>query len=257
MEFRMRFARDAPSQVSPLLVSLPAALQSCSHGEKSLRERRGPAQICRPNRLPAITLDLRYYILDREVGNRSGASRLLSLLAEPAKAHEKPALANELPLSLSPDIAIKTIDGEAHTLGDFAGQALLIVNVASQCGFTPQYMGLEALHRRFRERGFAVLGFPCNQFGHQEPGDEAAIRKFCTDKYDVTFPMFAKVEVNGANAHPLFQTLKDKAPGILGTQVVKWNFTKFLIDRNHRVLRRYAPTDKPEKLAKDIEATLG
>ena len=182
---------------------------------------------------------------------------MLSLLAEPAKAHEKLALADELPLSLSSDIAMQTIDGEARTLGDFAGQALLIVNVASQCGFTQQYMGLEALHRRFRGRGFAVLGFPCDQFGHQEPGDEAAIRKFCTDKYDVTFPMFAKVEVNGANAHPLFKALKHEAPGLLGTQAIKWNFTKFLVDRQLRVLRRYAPSEKPEKLAKDIEAILG
>ncbi len=160
-------------------------------------------------------------------------------------------------MSLSPAIAINAIDGEARRLGDFAGQALLIVNVASQCGFTPQYAGLEALHRRFRERGFAVLGFPCDQFGHQEPGDEAAIRKFCTDKYDVTFPMFAKIEVNGANAHPLFKALKQEAPGLFGTQAIKWNFTKFLIDRSHRVLRRYAPTDKPERLADDIAAALG
>jgi glutathione peroxidase len=160
-------------------------------------------------------------------------------------------------MPLSPAIAINTIDGEARMLGDFAGQALLIVNVASQCGFTPQYAGLEALHRRFRERGFAVLGFPCDQFGHQEPGDEAAIRKFCTDKYDVTFPMFAKIEVNGANTHPLFQTLKEKAPGLLGTQAIKWNFTKFLIDGSHRVLRRYPPSEKPEKLSGDIAAILG
>ena len=111
--------------------------------------------------------------------------------------------------------------------------------------------------RRFRERGFAVLGFPCDQFGHQEPGDEAAIRKFCTEKYDVTFPMFAKIEVNGANAHPLFQTLKQDAPGLLGTQAIKWNFTKFLIDRQLRVLRRYAPSKKPEKLSDDIAAILG
>ena len=160
-------------------------------------------------------------------------------------------------MSLSPNIALKTIDGEPRRLGDFAGQALLIVNVASQCGFTPQYAGLEALHRRFRERGFAVLGFPCDQFGHQEPGDEAAIRKFCTDKFDVTFPMFAKIEANGATTHPLFQTRKEKAPGLLGTQAIKWNFTKFLLDRDHRVLRRYAPSDKPERLATDVEAALG
>jgi glutathione peroxidase len=160
-------------------------------------------------------------------------------------------------MPLPADIAIKTIDGDRRTLSDFADQALLVVNVASQCGFTPQYAGLEALHRRFRTRGFTVLGFPCDQFGHQEPGDEAAIQKFCTDKYDVTFPMFAKIEVNGANAHPLFKALKEEARGVLGTQAIKWNFTKFLIDRGHRVLRRYAPTDKPETLAKDIEAALG
>ena len=160
-------------------------------------------------------------------------------------------------MPLPADIFLKTIDGETAAIGSFAGQALLIVNVASQCGFTPQYAGLEALHRRFRDRGFAVLGFPCDQFGHQEPGDEAAIREFCTAKYDVTFPMFAKIEVNGANAHPLFKTLKQEAPGLLGTQAIKWNFTKFLIDRGHRVVRRYAPTDKPETLAKDVEAALG
>ena len=160
-------------------------------------------------------------------------------------------------MPLSPDIPLKTIDGEARTLDDFAGQALLIVNVASECGFTPQYAGLEALHRRFRERGFAVLGFPCDQFGHQEPDDEAAIQKFCTDTYDVTFPMFAKIEVNGANAHPLFKALKREAPGLLGTQAIKWNFTKFLVDRQRCVVRRYAPNDKPEKLSDDIAATLG
>jgi glutathione peroxidase len=160
-------------------------------------------------------------------------------------------------MPLRADIPLKTIDGDARTLGDFGGQALLIVNVASQCGFTPQYAGLEALHRRFRERGFAVLGFPCDQFGHQEPGDEAAIQKFCTDKYDVTFPMFAKIEVNGANAHPLFKTLKQEARGLLGTQAIKWNFTKFLVDTQLRVVRRYAPTDKPGTLAEDVEAALG
>jgi glutathione peroxidase len=160
-------------------------------------------------------------------------------------------------MPLPSDIPLTTIDGDARRLKDFAGQALLIVNVASQCGFTPQYAGLEALHRRFRARGFAVLGFPCDQFGHQEPGDEVQIRAFCTDKYDVTFPMFAKIEVNGANAHPLFKALKQEARGLLGTQAIKWNFTKFLVDRAHRALRRYAPSDKPETLAKDIEAALG
>jgi glutathione peroxidase len=159
-------------------------------------------------------------------------------------------------MPLPANIALKTIDGETRTLNDFAGQALLIVNVASQCGFTPQYTGLEALHRRFRARGFAVLGFPCDQFGHQEPGDEAQIKNFCTETYDVTFPVFAKIQVNGNNPHPLFKALKQEAPGLLGTQAIKWNFTKFLIDRGHRVVRRYPPTDKPEKLARDIEAVL-
>jgi glutathione peroxidase len=162
----------------------------------------------------------------------------------------------EFYMPLPTDVALKTIDGEPAALADFAGLALLIVNVASQCGFTPQYTGLEALHRRFRDRGFAVLGFPCDQFGHQEPGDERAIQSFCKDQYDVTFPMFAKTEVNGANAHPLYKALKQAAPGLLGTQAIKWNFTKFLVDRNRNVVRRYAPTDKPEKLALGIEAML-
>jgi glutathione peroxidase len=160
-------------------------------------------------------------------------------------------------MPLPSDMPLKTIDGKPVTLADFNGQTLLIVNVASKCGFTPQYAGLEELNRRFRARGFAVLGFPCDQFGHQEPGDESAIRKFCTDNYDVTFPMFAKTEVNGDNAHPLFKALKREAPGLLGTQAIKWNFTKFLVDRSRKVVRRYAPTDKPENLAADIEAALG
>jgi len=159
-------------------------------------------------------------------------------------------------LPLPADIALEAINGKATTLGDFQGRALLIVNVASQCGFTPQYAGLEALHRRFGARGFAVLGFPCDQFGHQEPGDEPTIRQFCADNYDVTFPMFAKIVVNGSNAHPLYKALKQAAPGLLGTQAIKWNFTKFLVDRNHSVVRRYAPTDRPDKLVLDIEAAL-
>jgi glutathione peroxidase len=159
-------------------------------------------------------------------------------------------------MPLPVDMPLKTIDGKAARLDDFDGEALLIVNVASKCGFTPQYAGLEALHRRFRARGFSVLGFPCDQFGHQEPGDERAIQQFCTENYDVSFPMFAKIEVNGEKAHPLFKVLKQEAPGLLGTQAIKWNFTKFLVDRNHRVVRRYAPTDRPESLAADIEAAL-
>jgi glutathione peroxidase len=160
-------------------------------------------------------------------------------------------------MSLSPDIALVAIGGEARTLGDYAGKVLLVVNVASRCGFTPQYAGLEALHRRFAGRGFAVLGFPCDQFGHQEPGDEAAIARFCADAYDVTFPMFAKVEVNGAGAHPLFAALKAEAPGLFGTAAIKWNFTKFLVGRDLAVLRRYAPTAKPVSLSRDIAAALG
>ena len=160
-------------------------------------------------------------------------------------------------MSLDPEISLTTIDGAPAKFGDYAGKALLVVNVASKCGFTPQYEGLEALQRRFGPRGFAVLGFPCDQFGHQEPGDEAEIKNFCTLKYDVSFPMFAKVEVNGANAHPLFEALKRAAPGLLGTQAIKWNFTKFLVGRDGQTIRRYAPTDAPASLAGDIEAALG
>jgi len=151
---------------------------------------------------------------------------------------------------------VKTITGESRTLADFAGKALLIVNVASKCGFTPQYQGLEALHRQYKDRGFAVLGFPCDQFGHQEPGNESEIQSFCSLTYDVSFPMFSKIEVNGSGAHPLYVHLKKAAPGILGTEAVKWNFTKFLVDPQGKVLARYAPTDKPETLAKFIEAAL-
>jgi len=159
-------------------------------------------------------------------------------------------------MPLPSSIALTTIDGKAADLADFDGKALLIVNVASKCGFTPQYAGLEDLHRRFRERGFSVLGFPCDQFGHQEPGSEAEIAKFCSLTYDVTFPMFAKVEVNGDNAHPLFKALKKEAPGVLGTEWIKWNFTKFLVDRERRMVRRYAPTDTPGSLERDIAAAL-
>jgi glutathione peroxidase len=155
------------------------------------------------------------------------------------------------------DIDLQTIDGRAEKLGAFAGKAMLVVNVASRCGFTPQYEGLEALYRRFRERGLVVLGFPCDQFGHQEPGSEAQIQNFCTSEYDVTFPLFAKTEVNGEGTHPLYRTLKSEARGLLGTQAIKWNFTKFLIDKAGHVVRRYAPTDKPENLARDIEPLLG
>jgi len=154
------------------------------------------------------------------------------------------------------DQTARTIEGVEQPLSDYAGKVLLIVNVASQCGFTPQYTGLEILWRNYRDRGFAVLGFPCNQFGHQEPGNEEEIRTFCSTKYDVSFPLFAKVEVNGANAHPLFKDLKQAAPGLLGSESIKWNFTKFLVDRCGRVVKRYGSMDTPESIAKDIEALL-
>jgi len=153
------------------------------------------------------------------------------------------------------DIALKTIAGDETTFAGVANNVTLVVNVASHCGFTPQYSGLEALYRRFRDQGFVVLGFPCDQFGGQEPGDEEEIKNFCSLTYDVTFPMFAKVEVNGDNAHPLYKALKSAAPGLLGTEAVKWNFTKFLVDRNGAVTR-YGSVDTPESFAKDIEAAL-
>ncbi len=155
------------------------------------------------------------------------------------------------------DIEVRTIDGEARKMADYSGKVLLIVNVASKCGFTPQYAGLEALEKQFSARGFEVLGFPCDQFGHQEPGDEAEIKNFCTLNYGVSFPMFAKIEVNGADAHPLYRALKKAAPGLLGTEAIKWNFTKFLVGRDGKVLKRFAPNDKPEDIAGDIEKTLG
>ncbi len=150
------------------------------------------------------------------------------------------------------DIPVTTIDGTATTLERYRGQVLLVVNVASRCGFTPQYAGLEALYRRHKEQGFAVLGFPCDQFAHQEPGDEAEIRSFCSLTYDITFPLFAKIEVNGSGTHPLYALLKRARPGLLGSEAIKWNFTKFLVDRDGSVVRRYAPTDTPESIEADI-----
>jgi glutathione peroxidase len=155
------------------------------------------------------------------------------------------------------DIDVTTIDGATQKMGDYCGKVLLVVNVASKCGFTPQYTGLEELQRRFSARGFDVLGFPCDQFGHQEPGDAAEIKSFCTLNYDVSFPLFAKIEVNGEGAHPLYRLLKKQAPGLLGTEGIKWNFTKFLVGRDGKVLKRYAPNDKPERIADDIDKALG
>ncbi|MCD9029640.1 glutathione peroxidase [Luteimonas sp. BDR2-5] len=154
------------------------------------------------------------------------------------------------------DFSATGIDGDTKALADYAGKVLLIVNVASKCGFTPQYAGLETLWRDYRDRGLVVMGFPCDQFGHQEPGDEAAIRDFCALTYDVDFPMFAKIDVNGDAAHPLWKWLKQEKGGFLGTGAIKWNFSKFLVGRDGRVLARYAPTARPESLRGDIEAAL-
>ena len=154
------------------------------------------------------------------------------------------------------DFSAKTIDGEEWPLDQYRGHPLLIVNVASKCGFTPQYAGLEALYQKYHAKGFEVLGFPCDQFGHQEPGDEAAIKNFCSLTYGVSFPMFAKIKVNGDDAHPLYRFLKDAKPGVLGLEGIKWNFTKFLIGKDGLPVKRYAPTDKPESIAADIEAVL-
>ncbi|HEY1070544.1 MAG TPA: glutathione peroxidase [Thermomonas sp.] len=154
------------------------------------------------------------------------------------------------------DFDATALDGSPQPLAQWQGKALLIVNVASKCGFTPQYAGLEALWRRYGDKGLVVLGFPCDQFGHQEPGDADEIRNFCALTYDVTFPMFAKVEVNGAAAHPLWKWLKAEKGGLLGIDAIKWNFTKFLVGRDGRVRKRYAPTDKPESLVRDIEDVL-
>lgn len=154
------------------------------------------------------------------------------------------------------DFEARTIDGKDQSLDAYRGKTLLIVNVASKCGFTPQYKGLEAMYRKLRDRGLVILGFPCDQFGHQEPGDENEIQSFCSTTYDVTFPMFAKIEVNGDGAHPLYRHLKSESPGVLGTEGIKWNFTKFLVDKNGAVVKRYGSVDSPDKIEKDVEAIL-
>ena len=153
------------------------------------------------------------------------------------------------------DFSATAIDGTERPLSEMRGKVMLIANVASKCGFTPQYAGLESLHAEYADRGLVVLGFPCDQFGHQEPGDEAEIEQFCSLNFGVTFPMFAKVEVNGSNAHPLYQWLRSQRSGALGSRI-KWNFTKFLIGRSGEVIGRYAPSTKPESIATDIEAAL-
>ena len=155
------------------------------------------------------------------------------------------------------DFLAVDIDGRERSLSGYAGKVLLVVNVASRCGFTPQYAGLQRLWHDYRDRGLVVLGFPCDQFGHQEPGDEDEIRGFCSLEYGVDFPMFAKVEVNGDGAHPLWKWLKSQKSGVLGIGAIKWNFSKFLVGRDGQVIGRYAPTDKPESLRDDIEEALG
>ena len=154
------------------------------------------------------------------------------------------------------DFVAQDITGREVPIADYRGKVLLIVNTASKCGFTPQYEGLEALYRDLGERGLVVLGFPCNQFGGQEPGDAAEIASFCKLSYDVSFPMFAKIDVNGPTVSPLFQYLKDEAPGLLGVKSIKWNFTKFLVDGHGRVVDRFAPTTKPESIRSEIEKLL-
>lgn len=154
------------------------------------------------------------------------------------------------------DFTVNDIAGKLVPLSDFAGSVLLIVNVASRCGFTPQYQGLQALRERFHPRGFEVLGFPCNQFGGQEPDSEEEIATFCETNFHVTFPMFAKIDVNGSTVAPLYRFLKAQKPGLIGTEGIKWNFTKFLVDRAGQVVKRYAPTDSPESLGPDIEQML-
>jgi glutathione peroxidase len=154
------------------------------------------------------------------------------------------------------DFSVKDIHGKAVKLDRYRGKMLLIVNTASECGFTPQYKGLEAMYGKLHGKGLEVLGFPCNQFGGQEPGGEKEIAQFCELNYGVTFPMFAKVDVNGDNAAPLFKFLKAAQPGLLGSEAIKWNFTKFLVDREGNVVKRYAPNDTPEAIAKDVEKAL-
>ena len=154
------------------------------------------------------------------------------------------------------DFSARTLDGQEHSLSDYRGKVLLIVNTASKCGFTPQFEGLQALYDELGGDGLEILGFPCNQFGHQEPGDAEQIGAFCEKNYGVSFPMFEKIEVNGDGAHPLYKFLKAEAPGLFGTGAIKWNFTKFLVDRDGRVVRRYGSKDKPQKIAADIRKLL-
>ncbi len=154
------------------------------------------------------------------------------------------------------NFSAKTTNGQEVSLEKYRGQVVLVVNVASKCGFTPQYKGLESLYEKYKAQGFTILGFPCNQFGGQEPGTEAEIQQFCELNFGLSFPLMAKIDVNGKNADPIFSWLKESAPGLFGTEMIKWNFTKFLIDKQGQVIKRYAPKDEPASIAKDIEAAL-
>jgi len=154
------------------------------------------------------------------------------------------------------DIEVRTIEGQPQKMDAYRGKTLLVVNVASKCGFTPQYEGLQALYEQYKDKGFTVLGFPCDQFGHQEPGDETEIRRFCSTNYNVTFPLFAKIDVNGGDAHPLFKFLKSEKKGLLGSESIKWNFTKFLVGADGSILKRYAPNDTPESIGEDLVSIL-
>jgi len=155
------------------------------------------------------------------------------------------------------DFSVRGNDGTQVPLATYSDRVLLVVNVASKCGFTPQYAGLERLYRAYRDTGLTVLGFPCNQFGHQEPGSDDEIKQFCETSYDITFPVFAKVDVNGDDADPLYAWLKSSKPGLLGTEAIKWNFTKFLVGRDGTVIKRFAPTDTPESMTPAIVAAIG
>jgi len=164
--------------------------------------------------------------------------------------------AKDKPMNTIYDFKVKTIDGKETTLEEYKGKVMLIVNVASKCGFTPQYDGLEALYKKYKDKGLVVLGFPCNQFGSQEPGTEAEIQNFCRVNYGVSFPMFSKINVNGDDTHPLYVYLKSEKPGILGSEIIKWNFTKFLVDRSGKVVDRFGSSTSPKSLEDDIEALL-
>jgi glutathione peroxidase len=186
--------------------------------------------------------------------NQALASRTIGLYV----SHCSPIAENKI-MAKAPtiyDISAERLQGDKQSLSDYAGKVILIVNTASKCGFTPQFEGLEALYQRYQEGGLVVLGFPCNQFGEQEPGEADEIASFCQKNYGVSFPMFAKIDVNGDDTHPLYKLLKKSARGLLGSEGIKWNFTKFLVDRDGMIVERFAPTTTPDALAKDIEALL-